>query len=66
MGSGASRVAFRDVLQELGANDISLEDAAYWSKLWKTESTPHVRAALTCTIFGLLRLLRIEDVLAVH
>ena len=66
MGSGASKVAFRDVLQELGENDISVEDASFWSKLWRTESTPHVRAALTCTVFGLLLLLRIGNTSAVH
>lgn len=44
MGNGASKVAFRDVLQQLGEEDISPEDTAFWSKLWKTESSPHVSA----------------------
>eukprot|EP00904_Undaria_pinnatifida_P010228 jgi/Undpi1/6335/HiC_scaffold_20.g08818.m1 len=41
MGSGSSKVAFRDVLQELGEKEISVKDDAFWSKLWKTESSPH-------------------------
>lgn len=46
MGSGASKVVFRDVLQHLGEEDISLDDTAFWSKLWETESSPHVSAIL--------------------
>ena len=52
MGNGASKVAFRDVLQQLGEEDISLDDTEFWSKLWKTESSPHVSA-----IVWVLRLL---------
>lgn len=44
MGGGESKVEFRETLAQLGEEDISLEDTAFWSKLWKTESTPHVRA----------------------
>lgn len=44
MGTGASKVEFRQVLQQLGGEDISVDDAAFWSRLWKTESTPHVSA----------------------
>lgn len=66
MGSGSSKVAFRDVLQELGEKEISVKDDAFWSKLWKTESSPHVRSILACTAFELLLLLRIENELAVH
>ncbi|CAM9839152.1 unnamed protein product [Scytosiphon promiscuus] len=41
MGGGESKVEFRETLSQLGEQDISLEDTAFWSKLWKTESTPH-------------------------
>lgn len=43
MGGGESKVEFRETLAKLGDEDISIEDTAFWSKLWKTESTPHVR-----------------------
>ncbi|CAN0104017.1 unnamed protein product, partial [Ectocarpus fasciculatus] len=41
MGTGASKVAFRDVLAQLKNEDIARDDAAFWSKLWKTETNPH-------------------------
>lgn len=44
MGSGASKVAFREVVQEVGEKDISGDDKAFWNKLWRTETNPHVRA----------------------
>lgn len=44
MGSGTSKVAFREVVQEVGEKDISGDDKAFWNKLWRTESNPHVRA----------------------
>lgn len=52
MGNGTSKAAFRDVLQELEGDDISLEDKAFWEKLWKTESNPHVRAARRYVLMG--------------
>lgn len=42
MGTGASKVAFRDVLAQLKNEDIATNDAAFWSNLWKTETNPHV------------------------
>ncbi|CAB1097581.1 unnamed protein product [Ectocarpus sp. CCAP 1310/34] len=41
MGTGASKVAFRDVLAQLKNEDIATNDAAFWSNLWKTETNPH-------------------------
>ena len=44
MGNGTSKTAFREVVQEVGEKDISGENKEFWNRLWRTESTPHVRA----------------------
>lgn len=42
MGSGASKIAFRDVLQQLGERDVPPNEVVFWEKLWQTATTPHV------------------------